>query len=193
MGVTVIASSGDDGVANYGCNCDSSKPAKFDNCACQQDTSSAWLNTQQTSYYTNNKNTTKFPEWTGVGYLPSFPASCPYVTAVGATQGNDNIVPLIDEGEQSCQSQLGGIITSGGGFSTYYKRPAWQELAASTYLSRVNSAGSAIKPAPGYNPYGRGYPDISLLGVAYSVYIDATIFSLYGTSASAPAFAAMGK
>ena len=188
-GVTVVASSGDDGVANYGCNCNSAKATSYDNCACKQDSSSTWLSNQPAQY---NKSM-GFPEWTGVGYFPSFPASCPYVTAVGATQGSDNLVPHLDEGEQVCQSQLGGIITSGGGFSTYYKRPAWQNAAVETYFARVNSAESIIKPAPGFNSRGRGYPDISLLGVAYGVYINTIIFSLYGTSASAPAVAAMGK
>jgi subtilase family serine protease len=188
-GVTVIASSGDDGVANFGCNCNSAKKVSYDNCACQQDSGSVWVSSQPAKF---NKSM-GFPEWSGVGYFPSFPASCPYVTAVGATQGSSNLVPQLDEGEQACQSQLGGIITSGGGFSTYYKRPAWQDAAVDTYFRRVNGAGSTLKPAPGFNSLGRGYPDISLLGVAYGVYINTIIYSLYGTSASAPAFAAMGK
>lgn len=187
-GVTVIASSGDDGVANYGCNCNAATPVSSSNCACQQDSGSQYAQTHQVQ---NNSNL--FPSWTGQGYFPSFPASCPYVTAVGATQGKDNLVPQPGEGEQSCQSQLGGVITSGGGFSAYYRRPAWQDQAVQSYFTRVNSAGSKIQPAPGFNPNGRGYPDVSLLGVAYSVYINAAIFALYGTSASAPAFAAIGK
>jgi len=46
--------------------------------------------------------------WSGVGYFPSFPASAPYVTAVGATQG-----PESDDPEIACQSQEGGVITTG--------------------------------------------------------------------------------
>ena len=49
--------------------------------------------------------------WTGVGYFPSFPASAPYVTAVGATQG-----PESDDPEIACQSQEGGVITTGTTF-----------------------------------------------------------------------------
>jgi tripeptidyl-peptidase-1 len=51
-------------------------------------------------------------------YVPTFPASSPYVTAVGATQG-------IESGttEVVCQGDPGGIITSGGGFSQANKRP----------------------------------------------------------------------
>lgn len=184
MGVTVIASSGDDGVANYGCNCNSNIAKQYDNCACQASSSSS------SAFPDYNSS---IPAWSGLGYFPSFPASCPWVTAVGATMGANNIVPQLDEGEQACQSQLGGIITTGGGFSTYYKRPSWQNVAVNSYFSKVNAPGSTVRPAPGFNPNGRGYPDVSLLGVSYSVYIDATVFALYGTSASAPAFAAMGK
>ena len=33
------------------------------------------------------------------------------------------------------QSQLGGVITSGGGFSTVYPRPEWQDTAVDDYFS----------------------------------------------------------
>jgi len=46
--------------------------------------------------------------WTGRGYFPSFPATSPYVTAVGATMG-----PESGTEEIACQSQLGGVITTG--------------------------------------------------------------------------------
>ena len=52
--------------------------------------------------------------WTGTGYFPSFPATSPWVTAVGATMGPNTGGP-----EVACQSQLGGVITTGGGFSTF--------------------------------------------------------------------------
>ena len=45
-------------------------------------------------------------------YDPEFPATSPYVTAVGATMG-------VEKGttEVACQKDLGALITSGGGFS----------------------------------------------------------------------------
>ena len=46
--------------------------------------------------------------WSGRGYFPSFPATSPYVTAVGATMGPESGNP-----EVACQSQLGGVITTG--------------------------------------------------------------------------------
>lgn len=65
------------------------------------------------------------------------------------------------------QSQLGAVITTGGGFSTYFKTPSWQAAAVSGYLAAVT--GSASAPAPGFNPQGRGIPDVSLIGVSYQV------------------------
>merc|ERR1711907_543394 len=55
------------------------------------------------------------------GYTPSFPASSPYVTAVGATQGG-----VTGGSEVVCSSQTGGVITTGGGFSTQYTAPDYQ-------------------------------------------------------------------
>ena len=60
-GVTVVASSGDDGALTTSGSA----------CLCQ--------------------------------YGPSFPASNPYVTAVGATQGTNSLVPDYGSGERACQ------------------------------------------------------------------------------------------
>jgi len=46
--------------------------------------------------------------WSGKGYFPSFPATSPYVTAVGGTQGPDT-----GDKEIAAQSQEGGVITTG--------------------------------------------------------------------------------
>ncbi|KAH8994355.1 subtilisin-like protein [Lactarius hatsudake] len=52
-------------------------------------------------------------------FVPEFPASCPYITAVGGTGGYDPEVaaPL-----------------SGGGFSDHFPRPVYQDLALSTFF-----------------------------------------------------------
>ena len=87
------------------------------------------------------------------------------------------------------QSSQGGVITSGGGFSNHYSRPYWQDSAVSGYFAALGSN----QPGAGYNAGGRGYPDVSLLGVAYDVIVGGSVSSTYGTSCSAPVFAAMGK
>jgi tripeptidyl-peptidase-1 len=86
----------------------------------------------------DGKNTTQF--------TPEFPGTCPYIISVGGTQA---VTPEI------------AWVAGSGGFSNYFPRPAYQELAVSTYLS------SHISPATKqyYEPYtnfaGRGFPDIS--------------------------------
>ena len=90
--------------------------------------------------------------------------------------------------EIACQSQLGGVITTGGGFSTYYAQPSWQTDAVDAYFAGL-SAGE--QPSSGYNPNGRGIPDVSLIGVNYQVVIQGSLKTLFGTSASAPVFGAM--
>jgi tripeptidyl-peptidase-1 len=82
----------------------------------------------------------------------------------------------------------GAVITSGGGFSTYWPTPAWQKTHVTKYFKSLSTA-----PAAGYNPGGRGYPDVSFLGVTYNVYTAGELFLTFGTSASAPLFAAMSE
>jgi len=158
MGVTVLVSSGDNGAAGAASMCNTNSGSS----------QSPWTGTTS---------------WTGAGYFPSFPASSPYVTAVGATQG-----PETGDAEIACQSNQGGIITTGGGFSTFYATPTWQQDAVDAYF---NSLPAGDVPTSGYNRNGRGYPDISLIGVNYQTVIQGQMANLFGTSASAPVFAAM--
>jgi tripeptidyl-peptidase-1 len=95
--------------------------------------------------------------------------------------------PETGDAEIACQSDLGGVITSGGGFSTYNPTPSWQKAAVKSYFQNLLSF---IYPTDGYNPKGRGYPDVSLIGVWYEVFIQGELTPIFGTSASAPVFAA---
>jgi tripeptidyl-peptidase I len=90
--------------------------------------------------------------------------------------------------EIACQSQLGGVITTGGGFSTFFPTPSWQADAVSDYFSRLTSSEY---PSSGYNEKGRAYPDVSIIGVWYPVVIQGELTPLFGTSASSPVMAAM--
>lgn len=90
-----------------------------------------------------------------------FPASCPYVTAVGGTSGGTN-------GDLSNQISLaantGQNATSGGGFSTYYHMPDFQATAVNNYFAQVTPPVSDYSQ---YNPENRGYPDVSLIAADY--------------------------
>ena len=90
--------------------------------------------------------------------------------------------------EVACESDLGGVITTGGGFSTYNPTPSWQTDAVNAYF---NTLSANQQPTSGYNRNGRGYPDISLIGVWYQVVVQGQMTSLFGTSASAPVLAGM--
>jgi tripeptidyl-peptidase-1 len=78
-------------------------------------------------------------------------------------------------------------ISSGGGFSNIFPRPAWQYRAVKKYLNSCNDpeySGDA-------STWGRGYPDVSFLGYHYDVFLLDQSISVSGTSASAPAFASL--
>ena len=103
-------------------------------------------------------------------YTPAFPASCPFVTAVGATY---HVVPEI------------AVSFSGGGFSNVFARPAYQDAAVTSYLT--NHADPAFSQY--YNANGRAYPDVSAQGVAFHTILSGSDELLSGTSASSPTFA----
>jgi tripeptidyl-peptidase-1 len=141
-GLTVVVSSGDDGVANF--------EARSNKGAC--------------------------------GFTPSFPATATNIVAVGATQGPESGGPEI-----MCSSKTGGVITSGGGFSTVFTQPSYQASAVSGYMS----SGVKLPPSNMYNGAGRGYPDVAVLGYNYEVVIGGQVYGVSGTSCAAPVFAGM--
>jgi tripeptidyl-peptidase-1 len=103
-------------------------------------------------------------------YTPAFPASCPFVTAVGATR---YVEPEL------------AVSFSGGGFSNYFPRPAYQDAAVTSYLSE--HADPAFTKY--FNVSGRAYPDVSAQGVYFHTILTGEDALLSGTSASSPAFA----
>lgn len=110
-------------------------------------------------------------------FLPSFPASCPYVTSVGGTFKTAPEVVASDGG-----------YTSGGGFSDFFARPAYQEAAVAGYLQANNNFPQY---AGLFNLSGRAYPDISAQSVAFATLFNGSINAVGGTSAASPAAAAI--
>ncbi|KAH7909406.1 peptidase S8/S53 domain-containing protein [Hygrophoropsis aurantiaca] len=116
----------------------------------------------QECYTNDGRNVTAF--------VPGFPASCPYVTAVGGTVN----VPET------------AVFFSGGGFSNYFPRPDYQEGDVQGFLDKL---------APGtyeglYNPYGRGIPDVSAQAYNFLIVYQANTTYVAGTSCSSPTFTA---
>jgi len=120
-------------------------------------------------------------------YEPSFPATSPFVVAVGATYNADYSEP--GRGEVACQSDKhSAVITSGGGFSTFYEAPDFTRGAIDGYFD-----GLFPDAVSGYNRSGRAYPDLSLSGYSYLVVIGGDLYAVSGTSCSAPAVAAFAS
>ncbi|SLM38599.1 tripeptidyl peptidase protein [Lasallia pustulata] len=112
----------------------------------------------------DGKNTTMF--------LPSFHASCPYVTTVGATKNFAPEVAAFDPANN---------FASGGGFSNYFPRPAYQDPYVPDYIASLGSRFQGL-----YNASGRGYPDIAAQGFRFLTVWDGGVVVLDGTSGSTP-------
>ena len=77
-------------------------------------------------------------------------------------------------------------FSGGGGFSNYFPRPSYQDLAVSTFLNSDN-----LPPFYRYNAAGRAVPDVSANGMFTGTVIGGNRFHGGGTSASAPIFASI--
>ncbi|KAJ6515250.1 tripeptidyl peptidase A [Mycena sanguinolenta] len=114
----------------------------------------------QTCLTNDGKNRTQF--------IPGFPASCPFVTAVGGTI----LFP-----EQA-------VDFSGGGFSNYFARPSYQDAAVQGFLNKLpKGTYSGL-----FNPNGRAIPDVAAQSDFFRVFISGAPVHIGGTSASSPTF-----
>ncbi|TMW58418.1 hypothetical protein Poli38472_009977 [Pythium oligandrum] len=121
-------------------------------------------------------------------FVPMFPVSSPYVTAVGATSVNPSAT-LIDGkyAERVTSTKHGDLITSGGGFSTLFERPSYQDDVITKFLDDTASEGLSSM----FNANGRAYPDVAALGHAFPVYQNGAMYPTDGTSVSAPIISSM--
>lgn len=108
----------------------------------------------------DGKNTTR--------YLPSFPASCPYVTTVGATMNFEPEVSAYRPGRNTSTGYR-DLYSSGSGFSNYFDRPAYQEQVVSKYIEALGNQSEGL-----YNKKGRGYPDIAAQGLYFAYFWNGT-------------------
>ena len=112
------------------------------------------------------------------GFYSLFPASCPYITSVGATQFSNGA-------EIAATFERGG--STGGGFSWYFPAPSYQSADTKKYIS--NNLDNSYNGY--YNPSGRGFPDVALVGEYYDIILSGGTQRVYGTSASSPAWASL--
>jgi len=125
----------------------------------------------------------------GRAFNPQFPASCPYVTAVGGTE----VFPgkTVNDPESAWPS-------SGGGFSNIFSSPSYQKAAVSSYFNNSDPgyayySGTDKLGANGglYNRSGRAYPDVSANANGILIANGTRLTHSGGTSASAPTFASI--
>ncbi|KAI0749811.1 subtilisin-like protein [Daedaleopsis nitida] len=113
-------------------------------------------------------------------FVPQFPASCPYVTTVGATQ----VAPGKSVNDREIATTA---FPSGGGFSNTFPRPSFQNRVVNRYLKNTELPYAADI----FNRTGRGYPDVAANGFPTVVAVDGNFTTSGGTSASAPIFASL--
>lgn len=105
-------------------------------------------------------------------FLPTFPASCPYVTSIGAT---GRFIPWQP------------ASFSSGGFSNYFPAPSWQAKDTAAYIKGLNGTHDGW-----YNASGRGIPDLTLVGSRFLLGGEGKFaFTTKGTSASTPVWASI--
>ncbi|KAJ7185816.1 peptidase S8/S53 domain-containing protein [Mycena filopes] len=113
-------------------------------------------------------------------FNPQFPANCPFVTALGATQINPGSTVHDPESAASL---------AGGGFSGIFPLPAYQKRAVGHFFEHH-------KPPYGPDRYNdsqgtRGIPDFAVNGVNVTLYADGNFITASGTSAAPPVVGAM--
>jgi len=132
----------------------------------------------------------KMPHPAKVMLWPSWPASSPYVTAVGATRFINDVVGG-PEAAVSDEDHFG----SGGGFSpwAFCPAPEYTKKATAHYLTTVAPSTLPDPSKVDIPKDGRATPDVSALGTGYAVVNNGKALpgGVGGTSASAPVFAAV--
>ncbi|KAJ7620281.1 subtilisin-like protein [Roridomyces roridus] len=104
-------------------------------------------------------------------FIPVFPASCPWVTTVGGTQG--------------FKPEIAVNLTSGG-FSNFFPRPSYQEHEVSSFLKTIPEDFPGV-----FNTSGRGYPDVALQANNYAFVSQGIHNKVGGTSLATPTFASI--
>lgn len=111
--------------------------------------------------------------WGCKKFDPTWPASSPWVTAVGGTY-------------RTLGKEV-GWSSSGGGYSAIFKRPDYQSEAAEGY----EKSGVKFPSGSLYNASGRLTPDVSALSTNFRTLSLGAYGCISGTSAATPVFAGL--
>ncbi|KAJ6495229.1 subtilisin-like protein [Mycena sanguinolenta] len=104
-------------------------------------------------------------------FVPSAPAGCPFITAVGGSAG--------------LPPQVAASLSSGG-FSNYFPAPLWQLADVDSYVQSIGREYTSL-----YNRNGRGIPDVAMQALNVNFAWEGSYWILNGTSCATPIFAAM--
>jgi len=107
-------------------------------------------------------------------FVPNFPATSPYVTAVGG---------IYYDGES-----MSGDSISSGGFSNEFKAVNYQTAAVNNYLT---SQASTLPPDTYYNESGRAFPDVASFSEGVIIAYGQSLIGVGGTSCAAPVWSAI--
>ena len=109
---------------------------------------------------------------------PLFPASSPYILAVGGVTWTDD-----DPSKPTAWTAHEGC--TGGGFSDAWPAPPFMAETVSQYFAH---AGAALPPPAQYSASGRAYPDLAAFMDGVPLCFDGTCHASIcgGTSASTP-------
>eukprot|EP01012_Entosiphon_sulcatum_P064123 TRINITY_DN92898_c0_g1_i1.p1 TRINITY_DN92898_c0_g1~~TRINITY_DN92898_c0_g1_i1.p1 ORF type:complete len:606 (-),score=48.04 TRINITY_DN92898_c0_g1_i1:8-1795(-) len=136
---------------------------------------------------------------------PTYPASSPYVTSVGATAIEKPIPPGHVRAQQPklCKDNPDGgcctdvpqtaamphnaAFSSGGGFSNFVAMPPYQQGLVARYLQ----IAKILPPVDQFNASGRAFPDVSALGAQILIVEGNVITPMGGTSAATPIIAGL--
>ena len=111
-------------------------------------------------------------------YVPEWPSSSPYITAVGGTT----------DGEGGGGGDERAAALSSGGFSNRYGAPAYQKSAIAAYL-KAGATTSGFPKSKLYNASGRAYPDVSAQATGFTVVAGGGVQpGVAGTSCASPTF-----
>ncbi|KAG5646730.1 hypothetical protein DXG03_002412 [Asterophora parasitica] len=123
-------------------------------------------------------------------FNPSWPASCPFITAVGGTQVKKGSAAVPGAEEVWNQEIIPGFFQSGGGgFSNRFSTPAYQKTAVQSYLQKLKKSDPAHLKL--FNNQGRGYPDLSVNANSFLNVDGGEISVDSGTSGGVPTVAAI--
>jgi tripeptidyl-peptidase-1 len=110
---------------------------------------------------------------------PAWPASSPWVTAVGSTRFQGQKV--------GNQEQATDLFGSGGGFSSMFDPFDAQKAAVANYFK----VAKTLPPSGTYAAGGRATPDVAALGEGFQILQNGNTTVVGGTSAAAPTFAGL--